>query len=68
MKEKNLDFDLTEEQKGIQKAAEEFAKGELDKEAILTYYLKKEYEKSSEDVRKTQSLGYPIHPRPRFRI
>jgi hypothetical protein len=26
MKEKNLDFDLTEEQKGIQKAAEEFAK------------------------------------------
>jgi len=30
-----MDFDLTEEQKGIQKAAEEFAKGELDKEAIL---------------------------------
>ena len=63
-----MDFDLTGEQKGIQKAAEEFAKGELDKEAILTYYLKKEYEKSSEDVRKTQSLSYPIHPMPRFRI
>jgi hypothetical protein len=35
MKEKNLDFDLTEEQKGIHKAAEEFAKGGFDKEAIL---------------------------------
>jgi hypothetical protein len=59
---------LTEEQKGIQKAAEEFAKGEFYKEAILTYYLKKEYKKSWEDVRKTESLGYPIDPRPRFRI
>jgi hypothetical protein len=35
MKEKNMDFDLTEEQKGIHKAAEEFAKGGFDKEAIL---------------------------------
>ena len=68
MKEKNIDFDLTEEQKGIQKAAEEFAKGEFYKEAILTYHLKKEYEKSWENVRKRESLGYPIHPRPRFRI
>ena len=47
MKEKNMDFDMTEEQKGIQKAAEEFAKGEFYKETILTYYLKKEYEKPS---------------------
>ena len=47
MKEKNIDFDLTEEQKGTQKAAEEFAKGEFYKEVILTYYLKKEYEKPS---------------------
>jgi len=30
-----MDFDLTEEQKGIQKAAEEFAKGKFDKEVIL---------------------------------
>jgi alkylation response protein AidB-like acyl-CoA dehydrogenase len=30
-----MNFDLTEEQKGIQKAAEEFAKGEFDKETIL---------------------------------
>lgn len=30
-----MDFDLTEEQKAIQKAAEEFAKGEFDKKAIL---------------------------------
>jgi hypothetical protein len=59
---------LTEEQKGIQKAAEEFAKGEFYKVDILTYYLKKEYEKSWQDVRKTECLGYPIHPRPRFRI
>lgn len=35
MKEKNLDFDLTEEQKAIHKVAEEFAKGEFDKKAIL---------------------------------
>jgi len=42
-----MDFDMTEEQKGIQKAAEEFAKGEFYKETILTYYLKKEYEKPS---------------------
>ena len=63
-----MDFDLTEEQKGIQKAAEEFAKGGFYKEAILTYYLKEEYKKSWEDLRKTESLGYPIDPRPRFRI
>jgi len=63
-----MDFDLTEEQKGIQKAAEEFAKGEFHKKSILTYDLKKEYKKSWEDVRKTESLGYPVHPRPRFRI
>ncbi|MGO9091351.1 MAG: hypothetical protein ACLQGU_11845 [bacterium] len=36
---------MTEEQKGVQKAAEEFAKGDFYKEAILTYYLKKEYKK-----------------------
>ena len=30
-----MNFDLTEEQKGIQKAADEFAKGEFDKEVIL---------------------------------
>ena len=30
-----MNFDLTEEQKGIQKATEEFAKGEFDKEVIL---------------------------------
>ena len=63
-----MDFDLTEEQRGIQKAAEKFAKGEFHKQAILTYHLKKEYKKSWEDVRKTESLGYPIHPMPRFRI
>lgn len=30
-----MDFDLSAEQKGIQKAADDFAKGEFDKEAIL---------------------------------
>ncbi len=30
-----MNFDLTEEQKGIQKAADEFAKGEFDKEVAL---------------------------------
>ena len=30
-----MNFDLTEEQKGIQSAADEFAKGEFDKEVIL---------------------------------
>ena len=30
-----MNFDLNEEQKGIQKAADEFAKGEFDKEVAL---------------------------------
>jgi tetratricopeptide (TPR) repeat protein len=29
----------------------------------FTYYFKKEYEKSLVDVKKAQSLGYPIHPK-----
>jgi alkylation response protein AidB-like acyl-CoA dehydrogenase len=32
-----MDFDLTEEQKDIQKAAQEFAQGEFDKEKILEW-------------------------------
>jgi hypothetical protein len=32
-----VDFDLTEEQKEIKKAADGFAKGEFDKEVILTW-------------------------------
>jgi len=37
-----LDFDLNEEQKGIQKAADEFAKGEFDKDVALETEIEEE--------------------------
>ena len=41
-----MDFELTKEQKDIQKAAREFAKGEFDKEVALELDEKHEYPRS----------------------
>jgi alkylation response protein AidB-like acyl-CoA dehydrogenase len=51
-----MDFDLTEEQREIQKAADEFAKGEFDKEAILD--LEKSHQFPFAFLKKACQLGF----------
>src|SRR4030042_1916903 len=51
-----MNFDLTEEQKEIQKAADEFAKGEFDKEVILD--LEKKHQFPLAFLKKACQLGF----------
>jgi alkylation response protein AidB-like acyl-CoA dehydrogenase len=51
-----MNFDLTEEQKGIQKAAFEFAQGEFDKEVALE--LERNHQFPSAILKKACSLGF----------
>jgi alkylation response protein AidB-like acyl-CoA dehydrogenase len=51
-----MNFDLTEEQKGIQKAAEEFARGEFDKEIILD--LERDHQFPFAILKKACQLGF----------
>jgi alkylation response protein AidB-like acyl-CoA dehydrogenase len=51
-----MDFDLNEEQKEIQKAADEFAKGEFDKEVILD--LERNHEYPFAILKKACQLGF----------
>jgi alkylation response protein AidB-like acyl-CoA dehydrogenase len=51
-----MNFDLTEEQKGIQKAADEFAKGEFDKEVILD--LERNHQFPFAFLKKACQLGF----------
>jgi len=51
-----VDFDLSEEQKGIQKAAGEFAKGEFDKEVALQ--LDRNHQYPFEIFKKACGLGF----------
>jgi len=51
-----MNFDLTEEQKEIQKAADEFAKGEFDKEVILE--LERNHQFPFAFLKKACQLGF----------
>jgi alkylation response protein AidB-like acyl-CoA dehydrogenase len=51
-----MNFDLTEEQKEIQKAAEEFARGEFDKEIILN--LERNHQFPFTILKKASQLGF----------
>jgi alkylation response protein AidB-like acyl-CoA dehydrogenase len=51
-----MNFDLTGEQKGIQKAADDFAKGEFDKEVILD--LEKNHQYPFIYLKKAAPLGF----------
>ena len=51
-----MNFDLTEEQKEIQKAADEFAKGEFDKEVILD--LERSHQFPLAFLKKACQLGF----------
>ncbi len=51
-----MDFDLSEEQKGIQKAAEEFARGEFDKEVALE--LDRNHQYPFDILKKACGLGF----------
>jgi len=51
-----MDFDLTEEQRGIQKAASEFAQGEFDKEIILE--LERHHQFPFSILKKASKLGF----------
>ena len=51
-----MDFDLNEEQKGIQKAADEFAKGEFDKEVALE--LDRNHQYPFDILKKACGLGF----------
>jgi alkylation response protein AidB-like acyl-CoA dehydrogenase len=51
-----MDFDLTEEQREIQKAADEFAKGEFDKEVILD--LERNHQFPFAFLKKACQLGF----------
>jgi alkylation response protein AidB-like acyl-CoA dehydrogenase len=51
-----MNFDLSEEQKGIQKAANEFANGEFDKEVALE--LERNHQFPSAILKKACSLGF----------
>ena len=51
-----MNFDLTEEQKGIQKATDEFAKGEFDKEVILD--LERNHQFPFAYLKKACQLGF----------
>ncbi len=53
---RNMDFDLTEEQREIQKAADEFAKGEFDKEIILN--LERSHQFPFAFLKKACQLGF----------
>ena len=52
-----MNFDLSKEQKIIQKAAREFAKGEFEKE--LAYELDKNQEFPDKIWKKAADLGHP---------
>jgi alkylation response protein AidB-like acyl-CoA dehydrogenase len=51
-----LNFDLTPEQKEIQRAADEFARGEFDKDVALE--LDRNHQYPFEIVKKACSLGF----------
>ena len=51
-----MNFDLTGEQKGIQKAADDFAKGEFDKEVILD--LERNHQYPFAYLKKAAQLGF----------
>jgi acyl-CoA dehydrogenase len=51
-----MDFNLTQEQRDIQKAAQEFAKGEFDPDQILEYDRNQEFPRAL--VKKAGSLGF----------
>ena len=51
-----MNFDLTEEQKEIQKAVDEFAKGEFDKEVILD--LERNHQFPFTFLKKACQLGF----------
>jgi alkylation response protein AidB-like acyl-CoA dehydrogenase len=51
-----MDFNLTQEQRDIQKAAQEFAKGEFDRDQILEYDRNQEFPQAL--VKKAGNLGF----------
>jgi len=51
-----MDFELTEEQRDIQNAAREFAKGEFDKQLALQYEIEQKW--PAELIRKAGELGF----------
>jgi alkylation response protein AidB-like acyl-CoA dehydrogenase len=51
-----MDFDLSEEQRGIQKAADDFARGEFDKEVILE--LERNHQFPLAILKKACQLGF----------
>jgi len=51
-----MNFDLTEEQREIQKAADGFARGEFDKETILS--LERNHQFPSALLKKACQLGF----------